>query len=101
MAPAVVCGNSKAALSTLRLAAARSELVRGIAVHEPPGVPLLSDDQAFAPVTEAYGAPHRPVRDLLEAEDNLAAAAERSPKRAPWAGAVGAVPGVGASDVRR
>jgi pimeloyl-ACP methyl ester carboxylesterase len=74
LAPAFVCGNSYGALITLRLAAARSDLVRGIAVHEPPGVPLLSDDPAFASIADAYGQRIAPVRKLLEAEEHAAAA---------------------------
>ncbi|MFI7066061.1 alpha/beta fold hydrolase [Kribbella sp. NPDC050124] len=74
LAPAFVCGNSFGALITLRLAAARADLLRGIAVHEPPAVRLLSDDPAFAPVAEALARADAPVRDLLEAEENAAAA---------------------------
>jgi pimeloyl-ACP methyl ester carboxylesterase len=74
LAPAFVCGNSYGALITLRLAAARSDLVRGIAVHEPPGLPLLSDDPPFASIAEAYGQRIAPVRKLLEAEEHAAAA---------------------------
>jgi len=76
LAPAFVCGNSYGALITLRLAATRPDLIRGIAVHEPPGVPLLSGDPAFEPLTEAYEEHIAPVRDLLEAGE-YAAAAER------------------------
>jgi pimeloyl-ACP methyl ester carboxylesterase len=76
LAPAFVCGNSYGALITLRLAATRPELVRGIAVHEPPGVALLSDDPAFDPVMEGFEQRIAPVRALLEA-GQYAAAAER------------------------
>jgi pimeloyl-ACP methyl ester carboxylesterase len=76
LAPTFVCGNSYGALITLRLAAARADLVRGIAVHEPPGVPLLLGDPAFAPVVEAFAGRMTPVRALLEASE-YAAAAER------------------------
>lgn len=74
LAPAFVCGNSYGALITLRLAATRADLVRGIAVHEPPAVPLLSEDPVFAPLVEALAQEEAPVRDLLEAEEYAAAA---------------------------
>ncbi|MFI7067211.1 alpha/beta fold hydrolase [Kribbella sp. NPDC050124] len=74
LAPAYVCGNSYGALITLRLAVAQPDLIRGIAVHEPPGVPLLSGDPAFAAVVEAFGQRIAPVRRLLEAADDAAAA---------------------------
>jgi pimeloyl-ACP methyl ester carboxylesterase len=74
LAPAFVCGNSYGALITLRLATTRAELVRGIAVHEPPGLSLLSDDAAFEAVTDTYRRDVAPVRDLLEAEEYAAAA---------------------------
>lgn len=74
MAPDFVCGNSYGALITLRLAAARSDLVRGIAVHEPPGVPLLADNPAFEWIADGYGRGIAPVRELLEAENYTAAA---------------------------
>jgi pimeloyl-ACP methyl ester carboxylesterase len=73
LAPVFVCGNSYGALITLRLAGTRSDLVRGIAVHEPPGMALLHD-----PATEPIGRAARerlaPVRALLEAGDDAAAA---------------------------
>jgi pimeloyl-ACP methyl ester carboxylesterase len=74
LAPAFVCGNSYGALITLRLAATRSELVRGIVVHEPPGVALLFDDPAFKPLAEAAGQRLALVRALLEAGEYPAAA---------------------------
>jgi pimeloyl-ACP methyl ester carboxylesterase len=76
LAPAFVCGNSYGALITLRLAVTRADLVRGIAVHEPPGVPVLLGDPAFALVVEAFTGRMAPVRVLLEASE-YAAAAER------------------------
>jgi pimeloyl-ACP methyl ester carboxylesterase len=74
LAPAFVCGSSYGALVTLRLAATRSELVRGIVVHEPPGVALLFDDPALRPLAEAAGQRLAPVRALLEAGEYPAAA---------------------------
>ena len=75
LAPAFVSGNSFGALITLRLAAVRPDLLRGIAVHEPPGVPLLADDPACAGMVAGFERGIAPVRELLEA-DEFAAAAE-------------------------
>jgi pimeloyl-ACP methyl ester carboxylesterase len=74
LAPAFVCGSSYGGLITLRLAATRSELVRGIAVHEPPGVALLFADPALKPLAEAAGQRLAPVQALLEAGEYPAAA---------------------------
>ncbi|MEY9965648.1 pimeloyl-ACP methyl ester carboxylesterase [Streptacidiphilus sp. MAP12-16] len=74
LAPAFVCGNSFGSLITLRLAAARPELVRGIAVHEPPGVGLLVDDPMVRPIALAVREGLNPVRAVLETGDYVAAA---------------------------
>ncbi|MFC7446505.1 alpha/beta fold hydrolase [Rhodococcus daqingensis] len=74
LAPVFVCGNSYGALIALRLADTRSELVRGIAVHEPPGVQLLIDDPALEPLAETFGQRIAPVRDLLEVGEYTTAA---------------------------
>lgn len=74
LASAFVGGNSYGALITLRLAATRPELVRGIAAHEPPGIALLLDDPALAPLADAVGQRLAPVRELLESGDFVAAA---------------------------
>jgi pimeloyl-ACP methyl ester carboxylesterase len=74
LAPAFVCGSSYGALVTLRLATSHPELVRGIAVHEPPGVPLLAEMPSTASLVGAYEEQMRPVRELLEAGDHSAAA---------------------------
>lgn len=74
LAPAYVCGNSYGALITLRLAVSRPDLVRGIAVHEPPGVRLLADDPATEPFARDYAQRLAPVRSLLEAGDHPGAA---------------------------
>lgn len=50
LAPAYVAGNSFGASITLRLAAERPDLLRGIIAHEPPLFALLSDDPSLAPV---------------------------------------------------
>lgn len=74
LAPAYVCGSSYGALIALRLAAARPELVRGLALHEPPGVALLLADPDLRPVATAFDAGIAPVRELLEAAESAAAA---------------------------
>jgi len=50
LAPAWVIGNSFGGSITLRLAAERPDLLRGIIVHEPPLFGLLADDPEFAPM---------------------------------------------------
>lgn len=74
LAPAFVCGNSFGGLIVLRLAASRPELVRGVAAHEPPGVPLLAEDPTTKSLVRGYAQRMGPVRDLLEAGDHPAAA---------------------------
>ncbi|WP_406280767.1 alpha/beta fold hydrolase [Embleya sp. NBC_00896] len=74
LGPAFVCGNSYGSLITLRLAASRPELLRGIAVHEPPGIELLRDDPDLRPIVEGITMGQGPVRALLEAGESAAAA---------------------------
>ncbi|MGW4896446.1 alpha/beta fold hydrolase [Kitasatospora sp. NPDC004240] len=74
LAPAFVCGNSYGALIALRLASVRPELLRGLAVHEPPGIGLLLADPDLRPVATAMDTKIAPVRDLLEAAESAAAA---------------------------
>jgi pimeloyl-ACP methyl ester carboxylesterase len=52
MAPAWVGGNSSGAVITLKLAAARPELVRGIVAHEPPLLSLRDEESRAAAVGE-------------------------------------------------
>lgn len=66
--PAWVVGNSAGAIITLRLAATRPDLVRGVIVHEPPLRRVLSEGDADGPL--------RVVLDLIRAGDH-AGAAER------------------------
>ncbi|WP_412542921.1 alpha/beta hydrolase [Longispora sp. K20-0274] len=73
LAPVFVCGNSYGALITLRLAYQRPDLVRGIAVHEPPGVALLDGPEA-EPIVRAFAERVAPVRALLESGADAAAA---------------------------
>ncbi|MDH6575951.1 alpha/beta hydrolase [Kitasatospora sp. MAP5-34] len=74
LAPAFVCGNSYGGLITLRLAAVRPELVRGITVHEPPGVELIRADPGLSVITGGFAERIAPVRVLLEAGESAAAA---------------------------
>ena len=54
-APAWVAGNSFGGSITLRLAAERPDLLRGVMAHEPPLFSLLAGDPAVAPMLEATG----------------------------------------------
>ena len=74
LAPAFVGGTLYGAMVALRLAAARPELVRGIAVHEPPAVGLLASDPGQRQVADAAVARVAPVRALLERGETAAAA---------------------------
>lgn len=53
LAPAWVVGNSAGAVITLKLAASRPDLLRGIVVHEPPMMGLLEDGSPEAAAWEA------------------------------------------------
>jgi pimeloyl-ACP methyl ester carboxylesterase len=55
LGPAWVAGNSFGASITLRLAAERSDLFRGVIVHEPPLFSLLVNDPSIAPMIEEAG----------------------------------------------
>ncbi|WP_415953448.1 alpha/beta fold hydrolase [Streptomyces sp. KLOTTS4A1] len=74
-APAWVAGNSAGAFITLRLAAARPELLRGIVVHEPPVFSLIP---AGSPEEAAYEAiergPLAEVERLISTGDHEGAA---------------------------
>jgi pimeloyl-ACP methyl ester carboxylesterase len=48
LAPAHVIGNSSGSIIALRVAAARPELVRSLAIHEPSAVALLEGDDRFS-----------------------------------------------------
>jgi pimeloyl-ACP methyl ester carboxylesterase len=76
LAPAWVVGNSFGASITLRLAAERPELVRGIIAHEPPLFSLLAVDPGLGPLLEEVG---RNVGDVVEriAAGDHAGAAEK------------------------
>lgn len=76
IAPATLVSNSFGSCIALRLAAQRPELVRRIAIHEPPFLPLLADDPDVKHVFNQTQASLDAVRRLLEAGDH-AGGAER------------------------
>src|SRR5919201_1214784 len=76
LAPTNLFGNSFGACVSLRLAATRPELVRRLAVHEPPLVGILADDPDVQPIVAGLQSRIGPVVELLEA-DRDAEAAER------------------------
>lgn len=73
MAPAWVAGNSAGAVITLKLAAARPELLRGAIVHEPPLLSLLDEGSSEAAFFDEDG-PLAQVRRRLEAGDHVGGA---------------------------
>lgn len=75
IAPAWVVGNSAGAVITLKLAAARPELVQGVIVHEPPLASLLDRNSSEAAALDQEG-PLAQVRDRLE-EGNHEAGAQQ------------------------
>ena len=76
LTPAWVVANSFGASITLRLAAMRPELFRGLVAHEPPLFALLGDDPGLAPLLHEV---HRRVAAVVEriAAGDHAAAAEQ------------------------
>ncbi len=74
LAPAFVGGTQYGAMVALRLAAARPELLRGVAAHEPPAVGLLAADPDLRRVANASLARLAPIRTLLEGGESAAAA---------------------------
>ncbi|HEU4511778.1 MAG TPA: alpha/beta hydrolase [Nocardioidaceae bacterium] len=75
LAPAWVVGNSAGAVITLKLAAARPELLRGIVVHEPPMWSLVHEGTAGrAAFAEAANGPLAEVLRRIELGDNAGAA---------------------------
>ena len=66
-APAHVLGNSMGASISLRLAAARPELLRTLSVHEPPLFDILRDDPKANPLAEELDARILPVINDLAA----------------------------------
>lgn len=76
LAPAHIVGNSSGACIALRFAAEYPELVRKVAVHEPPLTGLLADDEDTRPLYEAFRAAVDPAVACLQ-EGRLSEGAER------------------------
>jgi pimeloyl-ACP methyl ester carboxylesterase len=74
MAPAWVVGNSYGAAITLRLAADRPELLRGVIAHEPPLFDVLKDDPAIAPMLGELNQGIERVASTISAGDHAKAA---------------------------
>ncbi len=74
LAPAWVAGNSFGASITLRLAAERPDLVRGVIAHEPPLFSLLAEEPALAPMLEEVGARIGGVVQRIASGDHAGAA---------------------------
>ena len=74
LAPAWVVGNSFGASITLRLAAERPELVRGIIAHEPPLFSLLANDPSVAPMLDEVGKRIGAVVERIASGDDAGAA---------------------------
>ena len=74
LAPAYVAGNSFGASITLRLAAERPALFRGLIAHEPPLFSLLADDPAVAPMLGEVGKKMAGVVERIASGDHAGAA---------------------------
>jgi pimeloyl-ACP methyl ester carboxylesterase len=74
LAPAWVAGNSFGGSITLRLAAERPDLFRGLITHEPPLFALLGDDPAVAPILADVGKRIRAVVERIASGDHAGAA---------------------------
>ena len=74
LAPAWVAGNSFGAAITLRLAAERPELFRGLIAHEPPLFEPLRDDPTLGPLLEATRPRIKSVVDRIASGDHAGAA---------------------------
>ncbi len=72
--PANLAANSYGSCIALRLTAQRPELVRRLAAHEPPFMPLLAADPDARPVFDDTQASFAVVQQLLEAGDHAAGA---------------------------
>jgi len=66
LAPVFVVGNSLGGLIALRAAATRPDLLRGMSIHEPPGLALLADQPQMRPMLEGVGERISAVRVVLE-----------------------------------
>lgn len=73
LAPAFVAGNSFGSIITLRLAATRPDIVRGIILHEPPLFALLGDDPEVAPMLDGVVAQMGSVIERIVSGDHAGA----------------------------
>jgi pimeloyl-ACP methyl ester carboxylesterase len=73
-APAWVMGQSGGGAITLRLAAERPDLLRGIVAHEPPLFSLLEDDPKLAPMLEVFPPLVAAFNERIAAGDHAGAA---------------------------
>jgi len=74
LAPAWVVGNSYGAAITLRLAADRPDLLRGVVAHEPPLFAVVEDDPAIAPMLGELNQGIERVADAIAAGEHAKAA---------------------------
>lgn len=74
--PAFVVGNSFGSAITLRLAASRADLVRGIMLHEPPLFLLLASDPSFSKLFEDVLAHMGKVIERITSGDHEGAATQ-------------------------
>ena len=87
LAPAWVAGQSFGGSLTLRLAAERPELLRGIAAHEPPLFSTVTGDPAVAPIVERDMRTDAAVVERIASGDHAGAAEQFVEENAPgmWA----------------
>jgi pimeloyl-ACP methyl ester carboxylesterase len=89
LGPAWVAGNSFGASITLRLAAQRPDLLRGVIAHEPPLFALLANDPATAPLLEEFTTKSGAVVERIARGDHAGAAEQFVEKialgRGAWA----------------
>jgi pimeloyl-ACP methyl ester carboxylesterase len=74
LGPSWVAGNSFGASITLRLAADRPDLLRGIVAHEPPLFSLIANDPSAAPVLDEVGERIAAVVERIASGDHAGAA---------------------------
>jgi pimeloyl-ACP methyl ester carboxylesterase len=92
LAPAWLVGSSFGGSIALRLAAERPDLLRGLAVHEPPLFGLLAGDPATAPLLEEAGPRIAAVLARIAAGDHAGAAEQFMDEVALGPGAWAALP---------
>jgi pimeloyl-ACP methyl ester carboxylesterase len=74
LAPAWVAGQSFGGSITLRLAAERPDLLRGIIAHEPPLFSLVAEEPAVAPMVEGFAQLLAAVTERIASGDHAGAA---------------------------